>query len=231
MPRRIYPSRNKSNLSVIRAPRPLKRRGSAEQLRDSAQQVRQRVRQAVSQGDFTRAIAHSNRLILNHSATAEDFNNRGLIHLWNGQAHRAISDFDQAIALNPELPAAYNNRANYYASQGDAIHALQDYERTIDLDPFHVKARINRAITLRGLGCYDLALAELDEALLFHKMSGEIYAERGRTYHLCGDWNGAIADYQRALQAFSLPTSAVSLAKNSYRRDVLIWLDELLPAA
>ena len=231
MPRRIYPNRHKSNLSVVRAPRPSKRHGSAEQSREAAKQMRQHVRHAVGQGDLAHAIALSSRLIRHHAVTAEDFNNRGLIYLWNGQAQRAISDFDRAIALNPELPAAYNNRANCYAAQGDAIHALQDYEHTIDLDPFHIKARINRAITLRGLGCYDVALAELDEALLFHKMPGEIYAERGRTYHLCGDWNGAIADYRRALQAFSLPTNATRLTQNSYRCDVLAWLDELVPAA
>lgn len=196
-------------------------------LPESAQAVRKRVELAVKRRDFTKAIAMLNRLIIQHCGTAEDFNNRGLIHLWNGHPHKAIRDFDHAIRLNPELSAAYNNRANYYGTLDDQENALADYERAIDLNPFHVKARINRGITLRKLGRFGEALEGLDEALLFRQLNGEAYAERGRTFHLRGDWNCAIADYHRALSALPVTIQDISSAAHSYRHRVMTWMREL----
>jgi tetratricopeptide (TPR) repeat protein len=200
-------------------------------LPESARIMRQQAQQAIKRGDYSQAIAALNRLIIRQGARAEDFNNRGLVHLWNGHLHKAIRDFDHAIALNPELPAAYNNRANYYAAIGDFERALADYDQTIDLNPFHVRARINQGITLRELACYDAALESFDNALLFNQHLGEAYAERGRTYHLRGDWNCAIADYRRALQELASTDTEAMLNLNSCRYRVMNWLSELSVAA
>ena len=200
-------------------------------LPESAQTMRQQAQRAIKQGDYSQAIAALNRLIIRQGARAEDFNNRGLVHLWNGELHKAIRDFDHAITLNPELPAAYNNRANYYAALGDLELALADYDQTIDLNPFHVRARINQGITLRELGCYDVALESFDNALLFNQCLGDAYAERGRTYHLRGDWNCAIADYRRALQELASIDAEARLNLNSCRYRVMNWLSELSIAA
>ena len=197
---------------------------------ESVQQVRRRVLQAVDKGDFIRAIALLNRLITQFPASAEDYSNRGLVHFWHGAFHKALLDFERAIALNPDLPAVYNNRANYYAAKGAKESALEDYERTIDLDPFHIRARINRAITLRELGRYDLALDGFDEALLFRQKVGEIYAERGRTYHLRGDWNCAIADYYRAIEIFAQSSDETSTPLRR-QQQIAGWLKELTSAA
>jgi tetratricopeptide (TPR) repeat protein len=200
-------------------------------LPESARMMRLCAQRAIKQGDYSQAIAALNRLIIHQGGRAEDFNNRGLVYLWNGQLHKAIRDFDHAITLNPELPAAYNNRANYYAALGDFERALADYDQTIDLNPFHVRARINQGITLRELDCYDAALESFDNALLFNQDLGEAYAERGRTYHLRGDWNCAIADYRRALQELSSIDPEIRLNLNSCRYRVMNWLSELSVAA
>ncbi|MEM6519822.1 MAG: tetratricopeptide repeat protein [Cyanobacteria bacterium P01_D01_bin.71] len=212
-------------LSVI-TPQP-----SGQCLPASAKTIRKRVQLAVKRGDLQKAIALLNRLMSRHAAKAEDFNNRGLLHLWNGNPYRAIQDFNQAIALNPELAAAYNNRANYYAEIGDEANALADYEHTIDLNPYHVRARINRSIALSKLGRFDEALEGFDAALLFRQFAGEVYAERGRTYHLRGDWNCAIADYRRALDLLALSNHESSRKICSYHYRVTAWLSQLDAAA
>ena len=199
-------------------------------LRESTRQVRQQISYAIDEGDFIRAIALLNHLIKDFGI-AEDYNNRGLVHFWRGSWQKAFWDFNRAIAMNPELAAAYNNRANYYASQGRKKNALEDYERAIDLDPFYVRARINRAITLRELDCFDAALDGFEDALLFRQLAGEIYAERGRTYHLRGDWNCAIADYRRALKFFPVPTQGIARLIPPRRRQILTWLKQLDNAA
>jgi tetratricopeptide (TPR) repeat protein len=200
---------------------------------ESVAQLRQRVLEAVEQQDFNRAIALLNRLIISYPARAEDYSNRGLVHWWSGQFHKALQDFNRAIALDPFLSSAYNNRGNCHAAQGAYHKALADYEQAIDLDPFYVRARINQAITLRDLGRYDEALASLEESLLFRQFFGEIYAERGRTYHLRGDWNCAIADYHRALELFPARPQTPrkeAVQVRSRRQQILLWLQQLQPA-
>ncbi|HBE30313.1 MAG TPA: hypothetical protein DD990_02925, partial [Cyanobacteria bacterium UBA11368] len=67
-----------------------------------------------------------------------------------------------------------------------------------------------------------------DFALRLGCLKGHVYAERGRTYHLLGDWNWAIADYHRALN--HLPQSNLSTANAAarLRQQVENWLNELL---
>ena len=138
----------------------------------------------------------------------------------NGQFTEAIADLTRALELNPLLDAAYNNRANCYAALGDSAAALSDYEIAIDLNPGNLNARINQAITFRDLGLYELALENFDIALVLgRKLKARIYGERGYTYYLWGDWNCAIADYQRALAL--LPSSS------SYKQRVQSWLARL----
>ncbi len=194
----------------------------------SITQIRRQALQAVDRHDYRRAIAILNRLIVCHPDSAADYSNRGLVYLWSGQPQRALQDFNRAIKLNPGLASSYNNRANYFVAQRHLERALEDYDQAIDLDPFHVKARINRAITLRDLQCYSDALDGLEEALVFNQWLGEIYAERGRTYHLMGEWNGAIADYRRALPRLTTHAGPQPLAKSQQKRQqVKTWLAQL----
>lgn len=194
---------------------------------EPVKQVRHSVLQAVKRRDFHRAIAILNRLIATHTASAADYNNRGLVYLWSGQAHKALIDFNRAIFLDPALASSYNNRANCYVAQGARESAIEDYDQAIDMDPFYVRARINRAVTLRELRQYDAAVNGFEEALLFRQFEGEILAERGRTYHLRGDWNVAIADYRRFLKIADDPQNQSKPVASSRVKQVLAWLSQL----
>ncbi|WP_138499712.1 tetratricopeptide repeat protein [Nostoc sp. PA-18-2419] len=154
-------------------------------------------------GYYSQAIAFFNQLIYCHSTNAIDFNNRGLIYFQIGEKQKAFCDYNTALQLNPNLVAAYNNRANYYVDCGDLAAALADYDQAIDLNPTYVRARINRAITLRDLGQYEEAIENFEIALLFGQLEAYIWTEYGRTYHLWGDWNCAIAAYNRAFTLLS----------------------------
>jgi len=235
MTRQTYPDSDESaakavTIQVSPQTRPsiqLHSQDGTHTFRESIAQVRKRVLQAAKRGEYRSAIAILNRLLISHPDSAEDYSNRGLIHLWNGEPRKALRDFNRAIAIAPDLASSYNNRANYYACQGARESAIADYDQAIDLNPFHVRARINRAITLRELRRYDEALDGLDEALAFHQLTGEIYAERGRTYHLRGDWNSAIADYCRALRCFQSKQTTNSPLMPSRLKQVTLWLTQL----
>lgn len=190
--------------------------------------LRRQAYQIAQQGNYIEAIQILNRLIACHPANATDYNNRGLFHFQNGQFGQALEDYNHAIRLNPQLASAYNNRANCYASQKQLAAAIADYEMAIDLNPFHARARINKGIVLRDLRLYSAALETFDIALYFNQLNEHVYAERGRTYHLLGDWNGAIADYHRALDCLDDFEQPLSSEANRLRANIRRWLDELL---
>lgn len=210
------PRKNPRRLGPVKQVSGKGRERSDLSLRASAQSKAKR-------GDYIGAIALLTQLITRHPNSAVDYNNRGLIYFQCGQRAKAIADYNKALQLNPELDSAYNNRANYYASGGQLAEALNDYETALDLNPGNTRTWINQAITFRELGLYDLALENLDMGLLLGGLEAHIYAERGRTYHLRGDWNCAIADYQRALKEL-----LSSSASSRLRRKVETWMNQLL---
>jgi tetratricopeptide (TPR) repeat protein len=180
------------------------------------------------QGDYTEAIALLSELIDRCPENAIDYNNRGLIYFQSGEMPKALVDYNTAIQLNPNLASAYNNRGNYHAVRTEFLAALTDYDQAIDLHPSYVRARINRGITLRDLQQYPEAIENFEIAMLFGQLEGHIWAERGRTYHLWGDWNCAVADYRRALT--QLPELARPQDMSGYRLRLQLenWLNELL---
>jgi len=190
-------------------------------------QLSRQAKACLEQGDYRRAIELLTRLIEAHPTSAHYYNNRGYAYFQDGEVEQAIADYSQAIQLNPQLDQAYNNRANAYARLGDLYAALLDYDQTLDLNPLKIQAWINRGITFRQLQIYELALDNLDFALRMGRFIGYIYAERGRTYHLMGDWNWAIADYQRAIDHFQNAPQLSAVEQRQHQR-VLHWKDQLL---
>ncbi|HHP7231449.1 MAG TPA: tetratricopeptide repeat protein [Xenococcaceae cyanobacterium] len=175
-------------------------------------------------GNYAVAIALIDQLISLHPNSAMNYNNRGLMYFRNQQLAEAVTDLTQALAINPQLDSAYNNRANCYAALGDFAAAIADYDIALDLNPANIRAWINQGITFRDMGSYDLAIGNFDIAgIISNKFSERVYGERGRTYHLRGDWNCAVADYNKALKLL-----AEQPHLQLYQQKVTDWLDELL---
>ena len=179
-------------------------------------------------GNYAVSIALFDQLLQQNPLSATDYNNRGLVYFRNKQHNEALDDFNMAIDLNPDLDSVYNNRANYYAHHGRLLEAILDYDRAIELNPFNVRAWINQGITFRDMEMYDRAIECFDSALNFSRLEEHIYVERGRTYHLRGDWNCAIADYQRAQVCFYSSPEPLSHRSIRLLAQVECWMDELL---
>ncbi|MFM2311936.1 MAG: hypothetical protein RLZZ04_1212 [Cyanobacteriota bacterium] len=188
------------------------------------QQLKNCVKAKANQGDYVVAIALLDQLIALRPDNAVHYNNRGLMHFRNNQIIEALCDLSLALEINPQLDSAYNNRANCYAAQGDLGEAIADYDLALDLNPANLRAWVNQGIAFRELELFELSLENFDIALLIgNALQERIYAERGRTYHLRGDWNCAVADYQSALNILSNKPDGVN-----YFYKVQDWLNELL---
>ena len=186
------------------------------------QHLRNCVKTKAAQGNYAEAIAILDQLIALHPNNAIDYNNRGLMHFRNHQIIEAFCDLSQALEIDPTLDRAYNNRANCYAAQGDLAEAIADYDRALDLNPANLRAWINQGITFRELEMYELSVENFEIALTVgDSLQERIYAERGRTHHLNGDWNYAVADYSTALKILADRPST------SYRLQVEAWLEQL----
>ncbi len=192
------------------------------------QHLRTSAKARAQQGDYSSAIVMLTQLIDCNPTSAADYNNRGLLYFQNGQLEKAIADYNTALQLNPHLASVYNNRANYYAQLGKLEAAIADYEMALDLNPGNIRAWINQGITFRDLELYEQAVENFDFALRSGQLTGNIYAERGRTYHLWGDWNCAISDYQRALTYLPLPSQPVADPAVRLRLQVEIWIKDLV---
>lgn len=187
----------------------------------SDQQLLICVKEKAERGNYLAAIAYLNQLIGRHQDSAVHYNNRGLMYFCAGQNFKALQDYNRAIAIDPKLDRVYNNRANCYAAQGNLGAALADYETALDLNPANLRTWINQGLIFRKLGLYDLAIENFDLALVLGVgLKGRIYAERGYTYYLRGDWNCAIADYYRALDRLTMA--------DTYREKVSTWIAQLL---
>lgn len=193
-----------------------------------AQYLRQEALSQAQQGHFDVAVALFSELLERHPDSASDYSNRGLVYFQSGQLDAAIEDYNRAIELNPQLDSAYNNRANYYAAQGQFLEAILDYDVALDLNPANVRVWINQGITFRELEMYDRALESFELALCLGRLEGHIYAERGRTYHLRGDWNCAVGDYQRAIEKLPAVGERAHDPSLRLRHQVESWMGELL---
>lgn len=183
-------------------------------------------------GHYETAIAAFDILLEHCPDNAVDYNNRGLIFFEMKQYEMAIADYNRALALNPSLDSAYNNRANYHAAMGELLEAILDYDTAIEINPNNIRAWVNQGITFRDMEMYEHALENFDVALHLaqHSMQlqGHIFAERGRVHHLSGDWNCAIADYDRAITHLPDPLPPFTTSSVRLRVQVEIWLDDLL---
>lgn len=178
--------------------------------KDTTLLLRERARAEAKRGNHDTAIEIFSYLIGRESTNPKHFVNRGLMYSNLRRYDNAIADYTQAIDLDPKCDRAFSNRANLHAIRHNWQDAIADYDEAIDLNPLNIRARLNQALTFREMGDYEEALICLDIALFFRPESAVLHAEKGRTHHLQGRWNLAVAEY----------TTACRLAEDSDLKDI-----------
>ncbi|MEU3887947.1 tetratricopeptide repeat protein [Streptomyces sp. NPDC029041] len=116
-----------------------------------------------------------------------------------GAYAQALTEYDQAVALDPELALAYRHRSGIRGDLGDHDGAIADLDRAVALDPDNAWYVALRGEHHRAAGRDAEAIRDLTEALRLDPASAFAWASRGATHERAGDHDAALADLGRAL--------------------------------
>ena len=142
-------------------------------------------------GDADGALADYNHAIELDPKNAGAFNSRGMIKKSKGDLDGAIADFNSAIELNKKLAIAYKNRGETKQAKGDAAGANEDLKRAGELDP-----QLQDEGSSADHVDHGTAKGKEKESAA----SVEDFFNRAGVKKAAGDLDGAIADYDRAIQ-------------------------------
>jgi tetratricopeptide (TPR) repeat protein len=141
------------------------------------------------------------------AATADDFFIAGFNKFvdpgqdFQAGRREAVTQFNQAVALNPRYTIAYFLRAIVKIQLNDPQGALVDFNQAISLNPKLANAYYNRAILKANkLNNPEGALADFNQAISLNPKSVSAYNNRGLLkYEKLNDPQGALADFNQAI--------------------------------
>ena len=118
----------------------------------------------------------------------------GMVVAWVGW-----SFYDSFSASQSPGQNAYITGDKFF-EDGDYVRALEEYEVALQQEPEAPYLARAKARALMQLGRNDEALAWFDRAVNLQPFFGGTYANRGILYDRLGQYELAIADYEKALQ-------------------------------
>jgi tetratricopeptide (TPR) repeat protein len=137
---------------------------------------------------------------LQNPDTALAYNARAQTREEQGNRTGALSDLDQAIALDSQNADSYYRRGNLRHQQGDRPGAIADYTQAIALNPQHQNAYFNRAVVLNATGDPTAAEADFTAALQLDPTDIIAYYSRGAVRRSLRDAEGTFADFDQVVR-------------------------------
>lgn len=159
-----------------------------------------RGRQALSDGQYARAIDNFNILAQLDTAQHLTYFFRGIAKYNLGDVRGAAKDFDRSIRLNPVFTSGYHYRAVTSARQGDYEKALEDHNRSIELRPGFMGLYFSRGVTYFMSGQFEKALSDFDRYIRREPSDPSAYLNRGACYLFLADTTKALSDYNKAIK-------------------------------
>ncbi len=133
-----------------------------------------------------------------------------------GDAVGALALCDQSVALNPGSAEAYFLRARLRQILHDDDGARSDLTAALQLKPDWTEALLERGVLLLKLGETQLALTDFQKAMGAGN-GATVYAARGHQRASLHDFEGAIADFMRAIELDPMNASLHEALANAYR--------------
>ncbi len=113
----------------------------------------------------------------------------------------AIESFTKAIAVDPKYIDAYKRRADMYFIQKNFDKLLADYSKLIELAPTNARYYFIRAeIYSLGIQKYELALADMNNAIRLDSNFPDNFVMRSDIYHKTKKYELEVADLTTAIK-------------------------------
>ncbi len=159
-----------------------------------------RARALLAKGDKSRAAADYSRAAdLMRPQEAQEYVARSILHELAGDLDRALADAECALQLAPHSAAALRQRGSVSRGNNDRSRAVADFTQALAvLAPRFAADYFDRAWLYNELGKYDLAAADLEQALSLGLKSGEVHRELAHAYRNRNDYDKAEAHLNEA---------------------------------
>ncbi len=129
------------------------------------------------------------------------YNNRGRFYYMDaGRPDDALTDFEQAIAINPSVAQIWLDKGIILARKAQTDSALVCFDRALEIKPDFVPARNNRGGMRLQKGDVPGAISDFSESIRLSPEFRDAYANRGIAYNMAGDLERSMADYRRAIE-------------------------------
>lgn len=132
----------------------------------------------------------------------EAYSNRGILKKDQADLKGALEDLNEAIKLNPELSQAVFHRGAIKDMLEEFEEAMTDYDEAIKLNPKLVEAYQNRSALKEKSNDTEGAQQDSDEAARLQAETNPCIQRLliGRAKVQSGDWDGALADFNKAIE-------------------------------
>ena len=140
--------------------------------------------------------------------SADAHNALGVAYASNGQADRAMEQYQRAIQLRPGYAIAHDNMGSVYKAQGGLDQALAEYRAALRINPNAVDTHTNIGYVYAAQGLWDEAAAEFKAALRLNPDSADAHNALGSAYKYQGKLDLAVAEFQTVVRLN--PDSAVA---------------------
>jgi len=122
------------------------------------------------------------------------------IGVWSGEATRALTWMDEAIARAPNWARPYVNRSNILLVMGERPKAIESLTKAIEIHPEYAIAYDHRGWFYCQGGQLEEAISDCSKALKLDPLMASALAHRAEARRLEGDRRRALQDASEALE-------------------------------
>jgi tetratricopeptide (TPR) repeat protein len=148
-----------------------------------------------AEGNYAQALAEFDDALAAYPDDAYSYNWRGFIHYLMGDMDQAWADMDRAIELGESF--ALVDRAMLYTREGDVVLAIVNYERGMLYYPYYEYTGDAAATYPEAFEFFVETYTPIIETYPDDFIALTI---RGNAYANLGDYENALADYDRVLE-------------------------------
>lgn len=154
-----------------------------------------------NQGNLSKAIGFFSYAIRLDPEFGEPYYHRSLAHHDNEEEEKAINDLNEYISLNENSPWVFIQAGKAHMQWGDFNGALSDFTKAIEFDPQYPMFYLDRAGLYFKPDRLEEANLDLDQFIILSDPNAPwAYFQRAEVRFEWGDIEGAIADYEKAIE-------------------------------